>query len=156
VSQPDNNLVVPAMQLRNFQLGQDWIAATFGVRSDTAWHADSFGHSVAVPICLNQLGLHYVFMGRGRGLGEQRRRTSLFPHAFYWASPADPTQRVLAVYMFYSDPPGGQSISSLAWTNRSLQCKPSSIASLRSPPPSICFCHLWRFLQPAAQLARHG
>jgi hypothetical protein len=106
VSQPDNNLVAPAVQLRNFQLGQDWIAATFGVQSDTAWHADSFGHSAAVPIWLNQLGLHYVFMGRGRGLGEQRRRPSLFPHAFYWASPADPTQRVLAVYMFYSDPWG--------------------------------------------------
>src|SRR4051812_11237282 len=106
VSQSDNNLVAPAVQLRNFQLGQDWIATTFGVRSDTAWHADSFGHSAAVPIWLNQLGLHYVFMGRGRGLSEQRRRTSLFPHAFYWASPADPTQRVLAVYMFYSDPWG--------------------------------------------------
>ena len=106
VSQPDNNLVAPAVQLRNFQLGQDWIAATFGVRSYTAWHADSFGHSAAVPIWLNRLGLHYVFMGRGRGLAEQRRRPSLFPHAFYWASPADPMQRVLAVYMFYSDPWG--------------------------------------------------
>lgn len=53
VSQPDNNLVAPAVQLRNFQLGQDWIAATFGVRSYTAWHADSFGHSAAVPIWLN-------------------------------------------------------------------------------------------------------
>ena len=31
VSQPDNNLVAPAVQIRNFQLGQDWIAATFGV-----------------------------------------------------------------------------------------------------------------------------
>ncbi len=106
VSQPDNNLVAPAVQLRNFQLGQDWIAATFGVRSSTAWHADSFGHSAAVPIWLNQLGIHAVFMGRGRGLSEQRQRPSLFPHAFYWASPADPTQRVLAVYLFYSDPWG--------------------------------------------------
>jgi hypothetical protein len=106
VSQSDNNLVAPAVQLRNFQLGQDWIAATFGVQSRTAWHADSFGHSAAVPIWLNQLGLHYVFMGRGRGIAEQRRRPSLFPHAFYWASPADPTQHVLAVYMFYSDPWG--------------------------------------------------
>jgi hypothetical protein len=106
VSQPDNNLVAPAVQLRNFQLGQEWITTTFGIRSDTAWHADSFGHSAAVPIWLNQLGIHAVFMGRGRGLSEQRRRPSLFPHAFYWASPADPTQRVLAVYMFYSDPWG--------------------------------------------------
>jgi alpha-mannosidase len=106
VSQPDNNLVAPAVQLRNFQLGQDWITATFGVRSSTAWHADSFGHSAAVPIWLNQLGIHAVFMGRGRGLAEQRRRPSLFPHTFYWASPADLTQRVLAVYMFYSDPWG--------------------------------------------------
>ncbi|MDQ2998842.1 MAG: hypothetical protein M3R61_17565 [Chloroflexota bacterium] len=103
VSQPDNNLVAPAVEMRNFQLGQDWISATFGVRSSTAWHADSFGHSAAVPIWLNQLGLPYVFMGRGRGLAEQRRRPSLFPHAFYWASPVDPTQRVLAVYLFYSD-----------------------------------------------------
>lgn len=103
VSQSDNNLTAPAIQMRNFQLGQDWIAATFGVRARTAWHADSFGHSAAVPIWLNQLGLPYVFMGRGRGLSEQRRRASLFPHAFYWASPADPSQRVLAAYMFYSD-----------------------------------------------------
>jgi hypothetical protein len=103
VSQSDNNLTAPAIQMRNFQLGQDWIAATFGVRARSAWHADSFGHSAAVPIWLNQLGLPYVFMGRGRGLSEQRRRASLFPHAFYWASPADPSQRVLAAYMFYSD-----------------------------------------------------
>jgi hypothetical protein len=103
ISQSDNNLTAPAIQMRNFQLGQAWIAATFGARARTAWHADSFGHSAAVPIWLNQLGLPYVFMGRGRGLSEQRRRTSLFPHAFYWASPADPSQRVLAVYMFYSD-----------------------------------------------------
>ena len=106
VSQSDNNLVAPAVQLRNFQLGQEWMAATFGVRSYTAWHADSFGHSAAVPIWLNQLEIHYVYMGRGRGLAEQRQRPSLLPHAFYWASPADPTQRVLAVYMFYSDPWG--------------------------------------------------
>jgi hypothetical protein len=103
VAQPDTSLVAPMVQLQNFRLGQDWIATTFGVQAHTAWHADSFGHSAAEPIWLNQLGLHSVFMGRGRGLAEQRRRPGLFPHAFYWASPADPTQRVLAVYLFYSD-----------------------------------------------------
>jgi Glycosyl hydrolases family 38 N-terminal domain/Glycosyl hydrolases family 38 C-terminal domain len=103
VAQPDTSLVAPMVQLQNFRLGQDWIATTFGVQAPTAWEADSFGHSAAEPIWLNQLGLHYVFMGRGRGLAEQRRRPGLFPHAFYWASPADPTQRVLAVYLFYSD-----------------------------------------------------
>jgi alpha-mannosidase len=103
VAQPDTSLVAPMVQLQNFRLGQDWIATTFGVQTHTAWEADSFGHSAAEPIWLNQLGLHWVYMGRGRGLAEQRRRPGLFPHAFYWASPADPTQRVLAVYLFYSD-----------------------------------------------------
>ncbi|HET9223288.1 MAG TPA: glycoside hydrolase family 38 C-terminal domain-containing protein, partial [Roseiflexaceae bacterium] len=103
ITQPDTSLVAPAVQLQNFRLGQDWIATTFGVQAQTAWEADSFGHSAAEPIWLNQLGLHSVFMGRGRGLAEQRRRPGPLPHAFYWASPADPTQRVLAVYLFYSD-----------------------------------------------------
>ena len=31
MSEPDNNLVAPAIQLRNFQPGQEWLAATFGV-----------------------------------------------------------------------------------------------------------------------------
>jgi alpha-mannosidase len=103
ITQPDTSLVAPAIQIRNLQLGQDWLAQTFGVQAHTAWQSDSFGNSAALPIILARSGIPYLYMGRGRGLAEQRRRDSLFPHAFYWASPADPTQRVLAAYLFYSD-----------------------------------------------------
>jgi Glycosyl hydrolases family 38 N-terminal domain/Glycosyl hydrolases family 38 C-terminal domain len=103
ITQPETSLVAPAIQVRNLQLGQDWLAHTFGVQAHTAWQSDAFGNSAAFPIFLARSNIPYVYMGRGRGLGEQRRRGSLFPPAFYWASPADPTQRVLAAYVFYSD-----------------------------------------------------
>src|SRR5262245_32199634 len=103
ITQPETSLVAPAIQARNLQLGQDWLAQTFGVQAHAAWQSDAFGNSAAFPIFLARSGIPYVYMGRGRGLGEQRRRGSLFPHAFYWASPADPSQRVLAAYVFYSD-----------------------------------------------------
>ena len=103
ITQPDTSLVAPAVQLRNLQLGQDWLAQTFGVQAHTAWQSDAFGNSAALPILLARSKIPYLYMGRGRGLAEQRRRGSLFPHAFYWASPADPSQRVLAAYVFYSD-----------------------------------------------------
>lgn len=103
ITQPDTSLVAPAIQLRNLQLGQDWLAQTFGVQVQTAWQSDAFGNSAALPTFLGRSNIPYLYMGRGRGLSEQRRRSSLFPHAFYWASPADPGQRVLAVYVFYSD-----------------------------------------------------
>jgi hypothetical protein len=103
ITQPDTSLVAPAIQLRNLQLGQDWLAQTFGVQARTAWQSDAFGNSAALPAALARSGVPYLYMGRGRGLAEQRRRDSLFPHAFYWASPADPSQRVLAAYVFYSD-----------------------------------------------------
>ncbi len=89
------------------RLGRDWIAATFGAQSRTAWHADSFGHSAAEPIWLNQLGLHYVFAGPWPWAGRAAPPPWSVPVVrFYWSSPADPTQRVLAVYLFYSDPWG--------------------------------------------------
>jgi Glycosyl hydrolases family 38 N-terminal domain/Glycosyl hydrolases family 38 C-terminal domain len=111
ITQPETSLVGPAVQVRNLQLGQDWLARTFGVQSHTAWQSDAFGNSAAFPLFLTHSNIHYVYMGRGRGLGEQRRRASLFPPAFYWASPADPTQRVLATYVFYSDTLGAISQS---------------------------------------------
>jgi hypothetical protein len=103
ITQPDTSLVAPAIQLRNLQLGQDWLGQIFGVQAHTAWQSDAFGNSAALPSVLARSGIPYLYMGRGRGLSEQRRRESLFPHAFYWASPADPTQRVLVAYVFYSD-----------------------------------------------------
>jgi hypothetical protein len=103
ITQPDTSLVAPAIQMRNLQLGQDWLAQTFGVQAHTAWQSDAFGNSAALPIVLARSGIPYLYLGRGRGLSEQRRRDSLFPQAFYWASPADPSQRVLAAYVFYSD-----------------------------------------------------
>jgi hypothetical protein len=103
MTQPETSLVSPVVQLRNLQLGQDWLARTFGVHPHTSWQSDAFGNSAALPGMLARSDIPYLYMSRGRGLSEQRRRESLFPHAFYWASPADPTQRVLAAYVFYSD-----------------------------------------------------
>ncbi len=103
ITQPETSLVAPTIQVRNLQFGQDWLAQTFGVQARTAWQSDAFGNSAAFPLFLNQSQIPYVYMGRGRGLSEQRQRSSLFPHAFYWASPVDPSQRVLAAYVFYSD-----------------------------------------------------
>ncbi|MEO7911965.1 MAG: glycoside hydrolase family 38 C-terminal domain-containing protein, partial [Roseiflexaceae bacterium] len=103
ITQPETSLVAPVIQARNLQLGQDWLAQTFGVHPHSAWQSDAFGNSAALPGMLARSGIPYLYMGRGRGLSEQRRRDSLFPHAFYWASPADPTQRVLTAYVFYSD-----------------------------------------------------
>jgi len=103
ITQPETSLVAPAVQVRNLELGQDWLARMFSVQARTAWQSDAFGNSAAFPVFLSRFNIPYVYMGRGRGLAEQRRRGSLFPHAFYWASPADPSQRVLAAYLFYSD-----------------------------------------------------
>src|SRR5437773_1442628 len=39
ITQPETNLVAPAVQIRNLQLGQDWLAHTFGVQARTAWQS---------------------------------------------------------------------------------------------------------------------
>jgi Glycosyl hydrolases family 38 N-terminal domain len=79
ITQPETSLVGPALQVRNLQFGQDWLARTFGVQARTAWQSDAFGNSAAFPIFLTHSNIPYVYMGRGRGLGEQRRRAGLFP-----------------------------------------------------------------------------
>src|SRR6266545_4714207 len=104
ITQPETSLVAPAVQVRNLQLGQDWLAQTFGVHPRSAWQSDAFGNSAAFPIFLARSGISYVYMGRGRGVCEQQFRCERgLTQAFYWASPADPAQRVLATYLFYSD-----------------------------------------------------
>ncbi|HEY3232780.1 MAG TPA: glycoside hydrolase family 38 C-terminal domain-containing protein [Roseiflexaceae bacterium] len=105
ITQPETSLTAPAVQVRNLQLGQEWIERTFGIRPPrTAWQSDAFGNSAAFPIFLARSGISYVYMGRGRGVCEQQFRCERgLTQAFYWASPADPAQRVLATYLFYSD-----------------------------------------------------
>ena len=105
ITQPETSLVAPEVQVRNLQLGDDWIASTFGVAPPhTAWQSDAFGTSAAFPIFLNAVGVDGVFLGRVTNICPQRPCANPLPHAFYWASPADPTQRVLATYLTYSAP----------------------------------------------------
>jgi hypothetical protein len=46
ITQPETSLVSPAIQVRNLQLGEGWIAATFGPAyvPHTAWQSDAFGN----------------------------------------------------------------------------------------------------------------
>ncbi len=103
--QPETSLAAPAIQWRNVQMGQDWIAATFGADyvPRTAWQSDAFGNSAAFPQFLGQTDVPYVFIGRSQfrcDTGAQDCEP--LPHAFYWRSPASPAvPPVLTTYMSY-------------------------------------------------------
>ncbi len=103
ITQPETSLAAPAIQARNWQLGRDWIAATFGEAyvPRTAWQSDAFGNSAALPAFLTRADLPYVFIGRSqfRCEADDPDCTPL-PAAFYWKSPADGA-RVLAAYLSY-------------------------------------------------------
>lgn len=103
LTQQDTSLPAPTVQWNNWQRGEDWVRATFGVAPHTGWQADSFSNSAALPIMLNQLGVTELFLGRIGTICETRPCTNPLPHAFRWQSPADPTHQVLATYMTYSD-----------------------------------------------------
>ena len=105
ITQPETSLVAPAVQARNLQLGQDWIAQTFGSEYEprTAWQSDAFGNSAAFPIFLAQAGIPYLFIGRFQARCDPTYQACQpLPHVFRWQSPVTDA-RVLVTYMTYSD-----------------------------------------------------
>ena len=105
ITQPETSLVAPAVQLRNLQLGQDWIARTFGPAfvPRTAWQTDAFGNSAAFPRFLNQMAIPYVFIGRWQNRCDPDfQKCTPLPEAFYWHSPAAPNDPpILVSYLSY-------------------------------------------------------
>ena len=105
LTQPETSLAAPAVQLRNLQLGQDWIAATFGAQyiPHTAWQSDAFGNSAAFPTFLNQSGIPYLFLGRWQNRCDPDfQNCTPLPEAFYWHSPAAPNAPpILVAYLSY-------------------------------------------------------
>ena len=107
ITQPETSLVAPAIQVRNLQLGLDWIAQTFGSENlpRTAWQSDAFGNSAAFPTFLSQSGIPYLYIGRWQGRCDpDYQQCQPLPPAFYWTSPAAPpgeAGRVLVTYNSY-------------------------------------------------------
>ncbi len=107
ITQPETSLVAPAIQVRNLQLGQDWIAQTFGPESvpRSAWQSDAFGNSAAFPTFLSESHIPYLYIGRWQGRCDpDYQKCQPLPPAFYWTSPAAPSGtagRVLATYISY-------------------------------------------------------
>jgi len=103
ITQPETSLVAPAVQARNLQLGDDWITSTFGIAPPrSAWQSDAFGNAASFPQFLDLSRVPYVFLGRVTNTCPQRPCDNPLPHAFYWSSPVNPQQRVLATYLTYS------------------------------------------------------
>ncbi|MBI3942467.1 MAG: hypothetical protein HY326_05590 [Chloroflexi bacterium] len=110
ITQPETSLVAPAVQVRNLQLGQDWIMEMFGPQSvpHTAWQSDAFGNSAALPIFLAQNSIPYLFISRWQSRCDSEFINCVpLPHAFYWTTPIPPytgagAARVLAVAMPYA------------------------------------------------------
>lgn len=103
ITQPETSLVAPATQVRNLQLGRQWIAGTFGPEfiSDTAWQSDAFGNSAAFPIFLAANGIPNLFIGRWQHRCDpDYEDCQPLPGAFYWQSPAAGA-RVLVSYSSY-------------------------------------------------------
>jgi hypothetical protein len=103
ITQPETSLAAPAVQVRNLQLGQQWIAETFGPEHvpPTAWQSDAFGNSAAFPLFLNQSGIQYLFIGRSQyRCDPDSDDCQPLPHTFYWKSPAVEA-RVLVTYLSY-------------------------------------------------------
>lgn len=105
ITQPETSLVAPAVQLRNLQLGQDWIAQTFGPAfvPRTAWQTDAFGNSAAFPRFLTQAAIPYLFIGRWQNRCDPDfQKCTPLPEAFYWHSPAAPNDPpILVSYLSY-------------------------------------------------------
>ena len=111
ITQPETSLVAPAIQVRNFKLGEEWISQTFGAEyvPRTAWQSDAFGNSAAFPAFLNQLHIPYLFIGRHQGRCDpDYQNCTPLPPAFYWTSPAAEQRatqasagRVLVAYVSY-------------------------------------------------------
>jgi hypothetical protein len=105
VTQPETSLAAPAIQVRNWQTGRDWIAATFGAEyvPQVAWQSDAFGNSAALPLFLQQMGVPYLFLGRWQYRCDPAVEACVeLPLHFFWKSPAAEA-RALVAYVFYSD-----------------------------------------------------
>jgi len=103
LTQPETSLVAPSIQVRNWQLGQDWIAQNFGPEflPPTAWQSDAFGNSAAFPIFLADSDIPYLFIGRWQHRCDPDfQDCQPLPHLFYWRSPAA-DKRVLVSYLSY-------------------------------------------------------
>lgn len=103
LTQPETSLVAPAVQVRNLQLGQDWITETFGPDfvPRTAWQSDAFGNSAAFPIVLTAHDIPYLFIGRWQHRCDpDYDDCAPLPHLFYWRSPAADSS-VLVAYLSY-------------------------------------------------------
>ena len=105
ITQPETSLVAPAVQLRNLQLGQDWISTTFGAEfvPHSAWQSDAFGNSAAFPQFLNQTSIPFLFLGRWQNRCDPDfQKCTPLPEAFYWRSPAAPEDPpILVAYLSY-------------------------------------------------------
>ena len=101
--QPETSLAAPAIQVRNLQLGGDWIAEKFGKEyvPRSAWQSDAFGNSAALPTFLNTFSIPYLFIGRSQFRCDPADTTCKpLPHIFYWKSPLN-DRRVLVTYLAY-------------------------------------------------------
>ncbi len=108
ITQPETSLTAPAIQMRNLQLGEDWIAQNFGSAyvPHTAWQSDAFGNSAAFPIFLAQSDIPYLFIGRPQHRCDPGEADcGPLPHAFYWTSPilsgVEGRSRALVTYLSY-------------------------------------------------------
>ncbi len=112
ITQPETSLAAPAIQVRNLQLGQDWITETFGAEyvPRTAWQSDAFGNSAALPTFLAGSGIPYLFIGRWQHKCDpDYADCTPLPHAFYWRAPLpgggetgeEGESRVLVAYLSY-------------------------------------------------------
>jgi hypothetical protein len=103
LTQPETSLVAPSIQVRNLQMGRQWIADTFGPEflPQTAWQSDAFGNSAAFPIFLTDSGIPYLFIGRWQHRCDpDYQDCQPLPHLFYWRSPAAEA-RILTAYLSY-------------------------------------------------------
>ena len=103
ITQPETSLAAPAVQVRNLQLGRQWIAETFGPEylPRSAWQSDAFGNSAAFPLFLTQSDIPYLFIGRSQyRCNPDTDDCEPLPHLFYWKSPAAEA-RVLVSYLSY-------------------------------------------------------
>lgn len=104
ITQPETSLVAPAIQVRNLQLGQQWIAETFGPEfvPHSAWQSDAFGNSAAFPLFLTQSNIPRLFIGRWQNRCDPDfQDCTPLPHAFYWSTPLSPSARILVTYLSY-------------------------------------------------------
>lgn len=109
ITQPDTSLVAPAVQVHNYRLGREWIAATFGEEyvPRSAWQSDAFGTSGLFPAYLREMGVKYLYVGRGRRrCPPDDASCRPLPPVFYWTGPVgapNGDSRILTIYTPYEN-----------------------------------------------------